>query len=461
MRTHAAARYTLKKDPQAGRCLQLNRCSAESGSARRLRLRSWDHGLAAEVYDESNGWVPTDEDPGVPILPAADDRVVHMESGFLQPAAASAEPQQLSDFISRIPQPLADLAGSFVWLQISALQLFHRSPEAVELARSNPCLFMLLIDSLYAGGIPKARWPACARKKRTEILSDAAGRSSRRLVNFLGRVTIRYYRKPHMALLRRCIDNAVLVDSLQQVKNIPEYVLLSVSRVPEPVIRMPLFARSCESFQKNPFTAHRRLRRAVCYDELCRGYAARMGITDCEQRLRGCKTLEQIARIHDRMKEKIDLADDCCTMAELRGEPVPDKTRLYAMRHKELRDLHDRLSPPPVNMPCDADSLIKQYGPDFPEPPLPGSSSIQPITTVKGLFAESEQMCHCVWCYCSRIMSGQVYIYSARCPERATVEVIIGKSSLELGEIKARNDRKPSADTMAAVQEWFSSKPAC
>ncbi len=461
MTTHTAARYTLRADPQSGGCLELTWCPAESGSARRFRLLSWDRGLAAEVYTENEGWVRTDEDPGVPILPAADDRVVHMESGFLQPAAASADAQNLKDFISRIPQPIAQRAGSFVWLQISVLQFFQRSPEAAELAQSNPALFMLLVDRLYAVGIPKTGWPAYARKKRTDILQFAAGRSSRRLVNFLSRVTIRYYRKLHLTPLRRCIDHDVLVDSLQQVKAIPGDVILCVDRVSEAVIRMPLFARTCESFQENPFTAKRRLLRAVSHDALCRQHAAGMGITDCEQRLRGCKTCEQIQKIYERMQEKIRLADNCCMMAELRGEPAPDKKQLCAMSWKQLRALHDRLSPPPVNVPCDADSLIKQYGPDFPEPPLPGSRYIRPITTVKGLFAESEQMCNCVWCYCRRIMSGKVYIYSVRYPERATVEIIIEKNSLRLGDVKARSNRKPSPGVMAVVREWFAPNQGC
>ena len=61
----------------------------------------------------------------------------------------------------------------------------------------------------------------------------------------------------------------------------------------------------------------------------------------------------------------------------------------------------------------------------YPAPPIPGSASIRPISTYRGLLAEGRSQRHCVAIYHERVLAGRYYVYQVLEPERCTLGLAI------------------------------------
>ena len=102
----------------------------------------------------------------------------------------------------------------------------------------------------------------------------------------------------------------------------------------------------------------------------------------------------------------------------------------------------------------------------FPSPPVPAplptdNFEIYPLDSPLKLYKEAQEQHNCVFaCYRERVVEseGNIYIYSMRKPERATVEVEFDSESKSFlpGEVKGPSNKPVSTDTIAKIIVWLS-----
>ncbi len=88
-------------------------------------------------------------------------------------------------------------------------------------------------------------------------------------------------------------------------------------------------------------------------------------------------------------------------------------------------------------------------------PPIPGTKTIVPITTVTDLYAEGLLMGHCVASYIGKIERGEVFVYRVLAPERATVSVTVKTAGHQISEIRRADNAPVSEFTLQAVKSWL------
>ena len=142
-------------------------------------------------------------------------------------------------------------------------------------------------------------------------------------------------------------------------------------------------------------------------------------------------------------------------MAEQLGEQWPPSVPINGMR--SLRRYHDRL----VDLICTQDWLPYLNTP-FPEPPLPGTQNIVPITSGPELQEESQAMGHCVVSLIPDILNGDLFVYRIVAPERATVALALtttaeqpGTTRWSFNEIQGPNNCEVTPETFNHVTRWL------
>ena len=131
--------------------------------------------------------------------------------------------------------------------------------------------------------------------------------------------------------------------------------------------------------------------------------------------LRQCTTINALNRLHDRQ-----VAD----LNEKLGREL-------------IRDEHGRPKP-------------------LPEPVLPATDNIVPITSQAELIREGREMRHCIASHLNRVVDGKFAVYRMTAPERLTIEVLnLGGGQLVLREVRGKWNKPPSQESMTIIDRWF------
>ena len=139
-------------------------------------------------------------------------------------------------------------------------------------------------------------------------------------------------------------------------------------------------------------------------------------MTDDITELQQCTTINAINRLHDR--QVVDLN-------QRRGREL-------------IRDGHGQPVP-------------------LPEPPLPATGTIIPITSQAELIEEGQEMHHCIASHLKSVVNGKFAVYRMMAPERLTIEVLVmGGGQLVLREVRGKCNRLPSDASNAIIEAWFS-----
>jgi hypothetical protein len=92
----------------------------------------------------------------------------------------------------------------------------------------------------------------------------------------------------------------------------------------------------------------------------------------------------------------------------------------------------------------------------YPQPPVPGNNTIEPITSVLELKREGKAQGNCVGGYGLNVKEGQVYIYRVLKPERATLSIICGADgSWRRSQLKIQANGTPAKATCKHVDRWL------
>ena len=92
----------------------------------------------------------------------------------------------------------------------------------------------------------------------------------------------------------------------------------------------------------------------------------------------------------------------------------------------------------------------------LPEPPLPGTEQIIPLTDAEQLYVEGCSQHNCVGSYVELVRKGQCYIYKVLVPERATLSIAKAPDGCwAIQQLRLSFNRFPSAATWKLVQDWL------
>lgn len=115
---------------------------------------------------------------------------------------------------------------------------------------------------------------------------------------------------------------------------------------------------------------------------------------------------------------------------------------------RRLEEEHDRLAA------LDWNALTPIKG-DFPDPPVPGTDAIVPITSIEMLNEEGRTQRNCVGSYDTRIKHKRVFIYRVVSPTRATLSIVKRAGTWKIDQLEAMGNKDAPRQTYRAVQAWL------
>jgi hypothetical protein len=95
---------------------------------------------------------------------------------------------------------------------------------------------------------------------------------------------------------------------------------------------------------------------------------------------------------------------------------------------------------------------------DLPDAPVPGTDTIQPITSRAMLLEEGRQQHSCVGSYAGRVAMGRMAIYRVLWPERATLSLTRRAGRWHVDQLKGPCNRPVQAGTRRAVLDWLTAE---
>lgn len=232
------------------------------------------------------------------------------------------------------------------------------------------------------------------RQKRRKILASCSIPSTKSCLNYMSKLNFQSFGRSKFDLISNTLISSEHT-KYSQLETIDEKVIRFIDIFPE--LSSSRFIKRYKE-QWNLMSL-----RQTIFD--IKRMAGLIGIENITKRLRNCRDLDSIRRLHDRLSGK--------------------------MNKKEVESVPDI---------------------DYPQPPIKGSAEIIPIGNLKELVIEGQGQRHCVRSYHEKIVSMEYYVYRVLAPERATLGIcksITGKWHVD--QVVLRNNRVPSSCTIELV----------
>ena len=306
-------------------------------------------------------------------------------------------------FRSFIPEPLAKACEEIPGRQFTMLMLMQASPAAAELAQGNRALaFALSHPEFFRERYSTLQGAAIVAKRRQrEIAAWLGFPETDSAVKVLSKLAGASIFKQSLRALRSSMESATARKILSHLPRINAGVVgFFKSEECSEVVPMSLLQEVSES------------------------------------------------RDEDMQSHSADIFEHCLTMASDLGESVRRPSSIQKLNewHLEIWEKWVEKNPPlPV---------------EFPEPPLEGTPTIQPILDAEGLIAEGKQQSNCVGCYANMVRAGQTFIYKVLAPERATLSMVMGPGGQwVIGQLELRGNRSCSDTTRKHVTDWLENRP--
>jgi hypothetical protein len=328
------------------------------------------------------------------------------------PAGESCEPNPVVEaFLAEIPPEARSRVQPYPYGQCLLLSMLATSTEARDLARSNPNLFWLLAVAVNERRITADQIAALCRMKQAEILRVLTGTASKAQVRFLRKVRVREGTMIGGHYLLEAAGNPSIVHAVRHHTDMP-VTLISMLAIFPALARTDLVP--------------------VILSEIAK-----------------CETAgpERVRRLHGSLRYLERAQDVLCARAfrDRLEELIRDEDNRRLLLSEAMLALpEDDCAEPPV----------------FPPPPLPGTDTIVPITSLEELDAERRAQRHCVVDYARAVCAGLVYIYRVLAPQRATLAIDLTGDRPKIGEFKLARNGKPGRKARKAVEAWFAAADA-
>ena len=102
--------------------------------------------------------------------------------------------------------------------------------------------------------------------------------------------------------------------------------------------------------------------------------------------------------------------------------------------------------------------FTQKYG-DYPAPPVPPITGIEPLTSWLELWKEGATMHHCVGSYDIPVADREVFIYRMKDPERLTISLESRNDQWVVGEVRGYCNANPSPAALDIVRRWVAGLP--
>ena len=351
----------------------------------------------------------------------------------------------ISRFTSKIPTEIKESVAPISCAQLQTLQLFCQGGTcATELFKKAPALLWLIACEVLSDRISVDQAVNVLKGKHLDIIRTIRADCTRKHVNLLSKITPVTYCRNELRILNRILKDDDLQNNL---RHLPQIVLPRV----EIVLDSPdILTISCiQNEITNPNSSRYQLMLAKTMCESCLQIGRKAGLANVKHNLRNCKTLSEVMsleeRWHDRYNKRLQEQRAALCREQEAAELLNRAIEAEQERRRQARRERKRLEE-------ERRRKIKKAG--FPEPPIPGNKYIVPITTFRELEHEGEIMNNCVATYRDKILFKNRYIYKVFYPERCTLEVI-GKRNCAIGELKAKNNARPSKKVYHYVRKWL------
>jgi hypothetical protein len=342
---------------------------------------------------------------------------------------------------NEIPEEIARVAEPFGSHQWALMVLLHEQPRAMDLAAGNPVLAYALANSDQLRGTRpeaaaiQALW-YCNRKQRA-LLEWLGFPGSEALVRLVRKIP------PESAspsVLRR-LKNAVVADKRVlellthlRVVNVAVLELVTNQRLLDLVTPKLLLQVSAQDDTPGEPSAGDMILGSLT---ILHDIAPRRAIapfTSVEQVRRFQEETDAEYQAHLRRQD--EAKQEAQRVAEEERRRQREEAQARRRRQREWR----------------AEVARRPY----PDPPVPGTRDIIPLTSAEQLQIEGAEQCNCVASYAWRVLQGGTYIYRVMAPERATLAIVRGADGCwRRSELKAKSNRKARTSTVALVDRWL------
>lgn len=347
-----------------------------------------------------------------------DETVVEALEAGPDPRACETRPVEC--WAARIPRRVRTAVARFSGVQLLLMRCLRREPRLEEIIRSNPALVLCAAFHFQTTAAPRSGAAGLVEilmKPRREICAFALGMDSNATVKLLSRIRPDSCDQAAVSRIRNALYYRDSVHALRRVSVPTPEVLDAAARSPA-LVGMACLRRTPQADTGDPREASRRCGEIVRMGRDILATARQLDLPRAviTARMRTCPTVKALRRLHDRL------------VGELHRRGIEESLRRYEVIHGKR---------------------------PFPEPPLPGTERIRPITTYRDLCAEGRRMHHCAQSHLDLILSGRFYVYAVHGPQRATVEIYNTGRGWIISELSLRCNARPSEGTRQSVRRWL------
>lgn len=358
-------------------------------------LSPWSMGLEYSVL-VGNKWLPIRSDSGFQFLHQMKQQLVRSSL--------------LDKFIESIPDEIRAKAVQFRHLQHTILRLMNRTRAAVDLADSNPVLLWIIAGKVSARELSDVEAEKLICGSQRGALKQLFPKNKGLSLKFSKRIKAAEYSKKEFLLVYALLNDDVSTNLLRHCRQVGLDVLEWFD-LRGPALQLPLvkqlIAREwggvhlCGDMQ------------VTIYDAL--RFAAEIKHGSPMEALRRCSSPDQLDSLHDRWRYE-------CTRQRVEG----DKYNFPDTSHFQLY--------PPI---------------------APGTKHIEPITCLCGVYAEGEEMHHCVYRdFADEIQEGNLTIYRVLTPERGTLSLSRAGNEYVIDQFALTGNKEPSDTSWKEVNKW-------
>lgn len=334
------------------------------------------------------------------------DEELVAEGAFLDTPGLTVDkifsPQQLSDLPNSV-QNAADMAPFLAYEIIQAAMASH---EAMQLAESNPLLFVMLVSKAKQDGCSQTEFQQLMLLPRKTLAQLCGFSGSKSCLKILAKSSVCVRYPMDLRNISQVVQDNTQLQRLAHVAqpNENHYLLLHLYNQ----VFWPNLLEMVERGDSIGKVGH--------IDRLVRDMVG-MGVT--RQQLRRVSTYDELLQLHDGLVARRNRA-------------------VYSERSREER----------------ADGYQDIYG-DYPKPPVAGNEHITPIDTWYELISEGIHMSHCVGGYHGRVAKGEVYLYRMENPQRLTIALRKNGERWLLDEVRSYFNKPAFEEALAVIQKWL------
>lgn len=362
-----------------------------------VRIRAWDNGCAQESMALS-GWRHDPECADFPIL---------------NPGLTGGEHDHpCALYMMQVPRSIACIIRRYPTGQQALLQLCSASERAIQLLHSIPNFLWFIGPSLIqATAGDQGQIHALLGKSRKALLEEFYDHVSGTMLKLLQKLPVPGLSSlDQRALLLSALADEYCLSVLRHKRKCDwEAVLLLVQH--SDILHYSFVRRLFLDAHAHTEVLHILPEVVSMYKDTVR-LGRGLGFEDAQEIVLSCSTWHSLRTLHDRWTMRLNFSRQRLAQEQL-DEPLSS-------------------------------------------PPIPGTSTIQPLNTERELLEEGAIMKHCVGAYADAVRFGGVFIYRVLEPERATLEIRLGGSGAwNLAQVRSYCNKAVGGETIMAIQHWL------